>query len=265
MSPFFYDVGPSRCERQLGLDLPARTPAQRRFGSEGLAFPVQRETIAPAMKHRGVVIGGVLAVALVLAAAGCQSAGAPHLSTLVSPDRTYAVRLSGHATRPLFFENWVRAEIYKQGVLHVPVRAFYISGVLEAPFQDRFGPPEWLFRNVLRLPGSRPLPNTPPDSVIVRNTSTRSYRSVRIETGQDMCLIIDLDAQREQVLPMRVQSASRRSAWFDLVMEAGTAGEFLRGDGTFELRRPAGAAYTFVVNISDHGADVAQADPVLHR
>jgi hypothetical protein len=75
-----------------------------------------------------------------------------------------------------------------------------------------------------------------------------------------MCLIIDLDARREQVLPMRVQSPSRRSAWFDLVIEAGTVGEFLRGNNTFELRRGAGAAYTFIVNISDHGADVAEAD-----
>jgi hypothetical protein len=99
-----------------------------------------------------------------------------------------------------------------------------------------------------------------PDSVIVRNTSTRPYRSVRIETGQDMCLIIDLDAGREQVLPMRVQSTSRRSAWFDVVIEAGTVGEFLRGNGTFQLRRGAGAAYTFIVNVSDHGADVAEAD-----
>jgi hypothetical protein len=220
------------------------------------------------MNHPGVVtIGSALAVALALAAAGCQAPGTPHLSTLVSPERTYAVRLSGHVTKARFFENWVRAEIYKQGVLHVPLRAFYISGLLEPSFQDRFGPPEWLFRNVLRLPGSRPVPDAPPDSVIVRNTSTRSYRSVRIETGQDMCLIIDLDARREQVLPMRVQSTSRRSAWFDVVIEAGTVGEFLRGNNTFELRRGAGAAYTFVVNISDYGADVAEADgyAILHR
>ena len=82
-----------------------------------------------------------------------------------------------------------------------------------------------------------------------------------------MCLIIDLDAGRQQVLPMRVQSTSRRSAWFDVVMEAGTVGEFLRGNNTFELRRGAGAAYTFVVNISDYGADVAEADghTVVHR
>jgi hypothetical protein len=220
------------------------------------------------MKHRpGATIGGAFAVALALAAAGCPAAGGPPLSTLVSPDRTYAVRLSGHATRPIFFDNWVRAEIYKQGVLHVPVRAFYISGPLEPSFQDRFGPPEWLFRNVLRLSGSRPLLDAPPDSVIVRNTSTRSYRSVRIETGQDMCLIIDLDPQGEQVLPMRVQSRSRRSAWFDIVIEAGTVGEFLRGNNTFELRRGAGAAYTFVVNISGYGADVTQVDgrvPTAH-
>jgi hypothetical protein len=96
--------------------------------------------------------------------------------------------------------------------------------------------------------------------VFVRNTSTRSYRSVRIETGQDMCVILDLEAGREQVLPMRVQSTSRRSAWFDVVMEAGTVGEFLRGNGTFELRRRSGAAYTFVVNISDHAADIVEAD-----
>jgi len=220
------------------------------------------------MNHpRLVTIGSALAVALALAAAGCQAADRPHLSTLVSPDRTYTVRLSGHVTKPRFFENWVRAEIYKQGVLHVPVRAFYISGFLEPSFQDRFGPPEWLFQNVLRWPGSRPVPDAPPDSVIVRNTSARSYRSVRIETGQDMCLIIDLEARREQVLPMRVQSTSRRSAWFDLVIEAGTVGEFVRGNDTFELRRGAGAAYTFVVNISDYGADVAEADgrTVLHR
>jgi hypothetical protein len=75
-----------------------------------------------------------------------------------------------------------------------------------------------------------------------------------------MCLIIDLDARREQVLPMRVQSISRRSVWFDVVIEAGTVGEFLRGNDTFDLRRGAGAAYTFVVNISDHGAEIAEAD-----
>jgi hypothetical protein len=43
-------------------------------------------------------------------------------------------------------------------------------------------------------------------------------------------------------------------------MEAGTVGEFLRGNDTFELRRRSGAAYTFVVNISDHAADIAEAD-----
>jgi hypothetical protein len=75
-----------------------------------------------------------------------------------------------------------------------------------------------------------------------------------------MCLIIDLDPRREQVLAMRVQSTSRRSAWFDVVIEAGTVGEFLRGNDTFELRRGASAAYTFVVNISEHGADIAEAD-----
>ena len=213
------------------------------------------------MKHRGVLkIGRALAVAMALAASACKPSGTPHVSTFVSPDRTYVVRVSGHVTKARFFENWVRAEIYKQGVLHVPARLVYISDFPEPSFQDRFGPPEWLFPNVLKLPGSRPVPETPPDSVIVRNTSTRSYRSVRIETGQDMCLIIDLDARREQVLPMRVQSPSRRSAWFDLVIEAGTVGEFVRGNNTFELRRGAGAAYTFVVNISDHGAEVAEAD-----
>ena len=204
-----------------------------------------------------LTIGGAVAVALTLAVSACQAPGTPHVSTLVSPDRTYAVRVSGKVTKARFFENWVRAEIYKQGVLHVPARVLYISGFLEPSFQDRFGPPEWLFPNVLRLPGSGPVPDAPPDSVIVRNTSTRSYRSVRIETGQDICLIIDLDARREQVLPMRVQSTSRRSAWFDLIIDAGTVGEFLRGHGTFELRRGA-AAYTFIVDISDHGAEVTE-------
>ncbi len=231
---------------------------------------VRSATIAPMSDRRvpGVLtIGGALAVVLALAASACQAPGFPHVSTLVSPDRTYVVRVSGHVTKAMFFENWVRAEIYKQGVLHVPARVVYSSDVLERSFQDRFGPPEWLFPNVLRLPGSRPVPDAPPDSVIVRNTSTRSYRSVRIETGQDMCLIIDLEGKREQVLPMRVQSTSRRSAWFDVVMEAGTVGEFLRGNNTFELRRGAGAAYTFIVNISDYGAAVAEADghPALHR
>jgi hypothetical protein len=220
------------------------------------------------MKHPAVLtIGAVLAVALALAASTCLTPGAPHVSTLVSPDRMYEVRVSGRVTKARFFENWVRAEIYKQGVLHVPERVLYIADFLEPSFQDRFGPPEWLFPNVLRWPGSRPVPGAPPDSVIVRNTSTRFYRSVRIETGQDLCLIIDLDAGREQVLPMRVQSTSRRSVWFDVVIDAGTVGEFLRGNDTFELRRGAGAAYTFVVNISDYGADVAEADghTVLRR
>ena len=209
------------------------------------------------MKHPAVL---TIAVALALAASACLAPSRPHVATLVSPDRMYVVRVSGHVTKARFFENWVRAEIYKQGVLHVPERVVYVSDVLEPSFQDRFGPPEWLFPNVLRLPGSGPVPDAPPDSVIVRNSSKRSYRSVRIETGRDMCLIIDLDARREQVLPMRVQSTSRRSVWFDVVIEAGTVGEFLRGNDTFELRRGAGAAYTFVVDISDHGADVAEGD-----
>jgi hypothetical protein len=168
--------------------------------------------------------------------------------------------VSGHVPKARFFETWVRAEIYKQGMLHVPARILYISDFPEPSFQDRFGPPEWPLPNVLKLPGSKPVAEAPPASVIVRNTSARSYRSVRIETGQDMCLIIDLEARREHVLPMRVQSPSRRSAWFDVVIEAGTAGEFLRGNNTLELRRGAGAAYTFVVNISDYGAVVAEAD-----
>ena len=214
-----------------------------------------------------LTITGALAVVLALAASGCRAPRRPHVSTLVSPDRTYSVHVSGHVTKARFFENWVHAEIYKQGVLHVPARVVYISDFVAPAFQDRFGSPEWPFPNVLRLPGSTPVPGAPPDSVIVRNSSTRSYRSVRIETGQDMCLIIDLDARREQVLPMRVQSRSRRSAWFDVVIDAGTVGEFLRGNGTFELRRGAGAAYTFVVDISEHGADVAEADGrvVRHR
>ena len=214
------------------------------------------------MKHSGVLTnGGALAVALTLAASACKAPGTPHVSTtFVSPDGTYVVRVSGHVTKARFFGNWVRAEIYKQGVLHVPARVVYIPDFPEPSFQDRFGPPEWLFPNVLRLPGSRPVPDASPDSVIVRNSSTRSYRSVRIETGQDMCLIIDLAARREQVLPMRVQSPSRQSAWFDLVIETGPVGEFLRGSETFELRGGAAAAHTFVVNISDYGADVAEAD-----
>jgi hypothetical protein len=211
-------------------------------------------------RREALTTGGALAVAVALTASACQAPGSPQASTFVSPDRTYAVRVSGHLTRARFFGKWVRAEVYKRGVLHVPARVVYVPDFPEPPFQDRFGPPEWLFPNVLRLPGTGPVPAAPPDSVIVRNRSTRSYRSVRIETGQDMCLIIDLDAGREQVLPMRVQSISRRSAWFDLVIDAGSAGEFLRGHGTFELRRGAGAAYTFVVNISDHGAEVAEAD-----
>jgi hypothetical protein len=213
------------------------------------------------MKHPAIVtVGGALAVALAFAASACKGPGTPQVSTLVSPDRTYEVRVSGHLPRARFFESWVRAEIYKQGVLHVPARVVYISDFPEPAFQDRFGPPEWLFPNVLKLPGSRPVAEAPPDSVIVRNTSARSYRSVRIETGQDMCLIIDLEARHEQVLPMRVQSPSRPSAWFDVVIDAGTVGEFLRGNNTFELRRGAGAAYAFVVNISDYGAEVAEAD-----
>jgi hypothetical protein len=67
-------------------------------------------------------------VVLALAAAACQPPDTPHVSTLVSPDRTYAVRLSGHVTKARFFENWVRAEIYKEDVPHVPARAFLYLG-----------------------------------------------------------------------------------------------------------------------------------------
>lgn len=213
------------------------------------------------MKHLNVLtVGGALAVAVALAVSAWTASGAPQVSSLVSPDGKYEVRVSGHVTTARLFESWVRAEIYKQGVLHVPSRIVYVPDFPEPSFQARFSPAEWLFPNVLRLPGRNPVPEAPADAVIVRNTSTRAYRSVRIETGQDMCLIIDLEARSEQVLPMRVQSRSPRPAWFDVVIDAGTVGEFLRGSGTFALRRGAGAAYTFAVTISDHGAAVAEAD-----
>ena len=50
-----------------------------------------------------LTIGGALAVALALAASACQAPRAPHVSTLVSPDRTYLVRVSGHVTKARFF------------------------------------------------------------------------------------------------------------------------------------------------------------------
>jgi hypothetical protein len=196
---------------------------------------------------------GVLCCAAI--AAGCAAPGYPDLAALTSPGGTYVVRLSGRVTRAAFLEHRVRAEVYKNGILHLPARLIYVAGLFDTAFADRFGPPEWVAANVLRFPGKVTPAGPQPDVLHIRSVATRSFRSIRIETARDMFMVLDLVAGAEITFPMTSPVDVR---WFDVLIDSGDPDARLHGHGTFGRAREARGPLTFVVEVSTNGARVAE-------
>jgi hypothetical protein len=171
----------------------------------------------------------------------------------VSPGGTYVVRLSGRVTSAGFFEHRVRAEVYKNGILHLPARLIYVAGLFDTAFEDRFGPPEWVAANVLRFPGKITPAGPQPDVLHVRNAAPRPFRSIRIETAKDMFMAFDLAAGAAFTFPMTAPVDVR---WFDVLVDSGDPDVRLHGHGTFgRLRHPSGP-HAFSVDVSANGVTV---------
>jgi hypothetical protein len=198
---------------------------------------------------------GVLAAAVGAAAiVGCEAPGNPRLADLVSPDRTYLVRLTGRPTSAAFLEHRMRVEIFKNGALHLPMRMFYVAGLFDTSFQDRFGPPDWPSAHTLRLPGRGTIWG-PPETLYVRNLSGRVFRSIRIETSRDMFFVLDLAPGAEVTLPMTAPRDAWPN-WFDVVVDSGPDEPMLRGHGTFESPRRPRPPFVFRVSVTAEGVEV---------
>jgi hypothetical protein len=201
--------------------------------------------------------GIVCATACALLLAGCEEPGRPHLAASRSPDGTYEVRLTGRVSRAVIFEKRVRAEIRKNGVLHLPARLIFAAGLFDTTFEQRFGPPQWAAANVLRFPSRRDADGREPDILTVRNTAPRAFPSIRVETDRDMFLVIDLGPGREVTLPTAAPARPEAPNWFDIVVDGGDPDGLLRGHGTFDNTVSPRPRFTFVVSVSAEGVEVA--------
>lgn len=193
-----------------------------------------------------------------MAAAACQAPGDPQLASLVSPGGTYVIRLSGHPSTPVFFEHPVRAEVYKNGTLHVPARQIFVADVFETAFEKRFDPPLWAAPNTLRFPAKKTAGQEHSDTLTVRNAGGQPFRSIRIETGNDLFLIVDLAPRAELVFPFRAQPVAGKLSWFDVIVDAGAGEVPLRGSGAFGIRPDPGVRYAFSMSISPNGVEFAE-------
>jgi hypothetical protein len=197
-------------------------------------------------------------VAVMVAAgstAACAAPGYPELANLVSPGGTYLVRLSGRVTRAAFLEHRVRIEVYKNGALHSPARLIFAAGLFDTAFDERFRNPEWVGLNILRFPAEVSSSALEPDTLIVRNLSPQVFRSIRVETGKDMFILLDLAAGAGVTVRM---TADVKPTWFDVVVDPGKSETLLRGHGTFPVASEPRAPRRFTVDVSDNGARVAE-------
>jgi hypothetical protein len=191
--------------------------------------------------------------------AGCEAPGNPRLANLLSPGGTYEVRLTGRVRRAYLFENRVRAEVYKKGVLHVPARLIYAAGLFDTSFDDRFGEPVWVAQNALRFPAESASGELTPELLKVRNLAPQPFRSIRIETAREMFLVFDLAAGAELAFGMAPPRRAADPRWFDVLVDSGNADALMRGHGTFDPPLDPGAPGVFMVTVSPHGVRVAVA------
>jgi hypothetical protein len=195
--------------------------------------------------------------AIVCAAAvqACEAPGNPRLAALVSPGGTYEVRLSGRATRAALFEHRVHAEVYKNGSLHLPSRILYAAGFLDTAFEVRFGKPEWIAANVLRFPAKLGPGVRAPDTLVVRNVASQTVRSIRIETGREIFMVLDLPAGASTTMPLATPLDLEDSTWFDVLVDSGSMDTLMRGHGTFKGSGD-NPRLTIVVTVSAEGVEV---------
>lgn len=204
---------------------------------------------------RRPLIGTLFVFAAALA--GCEAPGNPRLATLLSPGGTYEVRLTGRVMRAYLFENRVRAEVYKNGVLHLPARLIYAAGLFDTSFDDRFGEPEWLAPNALRFPAEDASEGLPPETLKIRNLAAQPFRSIRVETTREMFLVLDLPAGAEMAFRMAPPRRPQAPRWFDVLVDSGDADALMRGHGTFDPPPAPGSPLAFTVSVSPHGVLVA--------
>lgn len=214
------------------------------------------------MQHRLSLVCVIVCAAVL---SGCEAPGNPRLAAFISPGGTYEVRLSGRVTTAWIFQHMVRAEVYKNGALHLPARLIYTAGAFDTAFEDRFGEPEWLTPNALRFPPEGGAGGQQPEILKVRNFSSQPFRSIRIETGNEMFLIFDLPALADVTFPMAPAPEPDDPNWFDVLVDSGAGAPLIRGHGTFNPRPGRRPPLTFEVNVSAHGVEVSSTAEVLDK
>jgi hypothetical protein len=209
-------------------------------------------------RHDGRIgtIAPVLVCAIALVA--CETPGDPFLASLRSPGGTYEVRLTGRVQSAHIFENRVRAEVYKNGALHLPARLIYAAGLFDTSFDDRFGEPEWIAANALRFPAEGSTGGMPPDVLNVRTTAVQPFRGIRIETTREMFLIFDLQRGTGMQFPIARPRQPADGRWFDVLVDPGDADALMRGHGTFAAPMTAGPL-RFLITVSPQGVVVGVA------
>ena len=210
--------------------------------------------MTPACRYAGWIAGALI----LLATPGCEAPGNPRLAALSSPGGTYEVRLTGRVSRARFFENRVRAEVLRNGAVHLPARLIFAAGLFDTAFDERFAAPEWAAANVLRFPARAGAAGVEPDSLTVRNVSTQPFPCIRIETERDMFLVLDLGPNTGVTLATTAPVKADAPNWFDVIVDSGNPDALLRGHGTFRHRSSVRPRFTFSVTVSANGVEVAE-------
>jgi hypothetical protein len=172
------------------------------------------------------------------------------------------IRLSGRATAPIGIfsvaEHRLRAEIYKQGELYVPQRVIYSADAMDTAFGDRYRPAEWVKPATLRFPGAWGRREGPPDILTVQNECQGLIRSLRVDTAQDMFVILDIAPGRPLSVPMTAQSPSGDLNWLRVAAEWGDTIRPSEASAAFSLRGGREARFEFVITVSPDRIDFAE-------
>jgi hypothetical protein len=148
--------------------------------------------------------------------------------------------------------------VYKENQPYVPARIVYIADSMDTAFNDRYGQPTWERPDVLRFPGAWGRHEQPSDVLTVRNQCDTAIRSLRVDTAQDLFIVLDVAPGAELSLPTTAVAPSADLNWLSVQAEWGSGFPPSRGSGAFTLQGGRGARFEFVVTVWPDRIDFAE-------